>query len=161
MVFRTCIGFLHDKEDADDLTQEIFIQIYQSLAGFKGDAAVSTWIYRIAVNAALNKVRKAKKSHLLQRLEGIFGKGKGHEPTVSELSYESPENELIRAERREWIDKALNNLPEKQRIAIVLSKYDELSQREIAAIMELTEGAVEALIQRAKANLRKVLSAHR
>jgi len=62
MVFRTCMGFLHHKEDAEDLTQEVFIRAYQSLSRFKGDSAFSTWLYRIAVNASLNKVRKSSKN---------------------------------------------------------------------------------------------------
>jgi len=59
MVFRTCMGFLHHKDDADDLTQEVFIQAYQALPNFKGASSFSTWIYRIAVNASLNKVRES------------------------------------------------------------------------------------------------------
>jgi len=158
IVFRTCMGFLHNKEDADDLTQDIFIQTYQTLPAFKGDASFSTWIYRITVNASLNKLRKSSKHHLLQRLENIFGSDKSKEYSFPVSDTENPETILIHAERNEWMEKALNSLPEKQRTAIVLSKYDELSQREIAEIMETSEGAVEALIQRAKANLREKLS---
>jgi len=81
LVFRTCLGFLHNKDDADDLTQDIFIQAYQSLKGFKGEASFSTWIYRIAVNASLNKVRKPSGKIILQRLGSFFG-----ESTEKELS---------------------------------------------------------------------------
>jgi RNA polymerase sigma-70 factor (ECF subfamily) len=69
MIFRTCMGFLHNKDDADDLTQDIFIKSYQSLPGFKGEAAFSTWIYRIAVNASLNKKRKDARNPILQRFD--------------------------------------------------------------------------------------------
>jgi RNA polymerase sigma-70 factor (ECF subfamily) len=153
------MGFLHNKDDADDLTQEVFIQTYQTLPAFKGDASFSTWIYRISVNASLNKIRKSQKNQLLQRLESVFGGD-----TLKEYSFpipdtENPENILIQSEHREWVQRALNSLPENQRTAIVLSKYDDLPQKEIAAIMNLTEGAVEALLQRAKANLREKLSA--
>lgn len=158
MVFRTCMGFLHNKEDADDLTQDVFIQTYQTLTAFKGDASFSTWIYRIAVNASLNRMRKSSKNKFLQRLENVFSGDKGREYSFPISEMESPENILIHAERNEWVEKALTSLPEKQRIAIVLSKYDDLSQKEIAEIMETTEGAVEALIQRAKSNLREKLS---
>jgi len=160
MVFRTCMGFLHNKEDADDLTQDVFIQTYQTLTAFKGDASFSTWIYRIAVNASLNGVRKSSKNQFLQRLGNVFVSDKSREYSFPTSDLENPENILIHAERNEWVEKALNSLPEKQRIAIVLSKYDDLSQKEIAEIMETTEGAVEALIQRAKANLRDKLSSH-
>lgn len=161
MVFRTCMGFLHNKDDADDLTQEVFIQAYQTLQGFKGDASFSTWIYRIAVNASLNKIRKSSKNALFQRLETAFGSEKNKEYSFSIPDPENPENILILHEHREWVQKALNSLPENQRTAIVLSKYDELSQKEIAEIMNTTEGAIEALIQRAKANLREKLSSLR
>lgn len=158
MVFRTCMGFLHHKDDVDDLTQDVFIQAYQTLSAFKGDATFSTWIYRIAVNASLNKIRKSSKNLLIQRLETVFGSEKSKEYSFPAPDAESPENILILSEHREWVQKALNSLPENQRTAIVLSKYDDLPQKEIAEIMNTSEGAVEALIQRAKANLREKLS---
>lgn len=156
LVFRTCMGFLHKKDDAEDLTQEIFIQVYQSLSSFKGESSFSTWIYRVTVNASLNKVRKNSKNFLIQRLDVFLGSEKNKEFTIPDT--ENPENILITNEHKEWVQKALNSLPENQRTAIVLSKYDELSQKEIAEIMSTSEGAVEALMQRAKANLREKLS---
>lgn len=156
MVFRTCMGFLHNKEDADDLTQEVFMSAYQSLGKFKGDSSFSTWMYRIAVNASLNKVRKSSKHFFFQQLESVFSSDKKRDIPISEN--ENPEDILIRNEHREWVTKALNSLPESQRTAIVLSNYDDLPQKEIAEIMNTTEGAVEALLQRGKANLRKILS---
>ena len=160
MVFRTCLGFVHNKEDADDLTQEVFIQAYQSLHSFKGEASFSTWLYRIAVNASLNKVRRSSKFKLLQRFDSLFGSAKGTDTTHPDLQTEDPENILMRTEQREWVQKSLDSLPEKQRTAIVLSKYDELSQKEIAEIMNTSEGAVESLLQRAKTNLREKLLAN-
>jgi RNA polymerase sigma-70 factor (ECF subfamily) len=159
LVFRTCIGFLHDKDDADDLTQEVFIQTYQSLNSFKGDSAFSTWIYRIAVNASLNRVRKNSRIPILNRLESLFDNGKEKKISLNAYETEDPESILIKHEKSKWIQNALDTLPENQRTAIVLSKYDDLSQKEIAEIMKITEGAVEALIQRAKKNLRIKLSA--
>jgi RNA polymerase sigma-70 factor, ECF subfamily len=158
LVFRTCMGFLHDKDDADDLTQDIFIQTYQSLDSFKGAAAFSTWIYRIAVNASLNTVRKNSRNQVLKRLDSLFGSDKNKEISFPVFDTENPESILIRQEHSKWVQNALDSLPENQRIAIVLSKYDDLSQKEIAEIMKTTEGAVEALIQRAKTNLRAKLS---
>jgi RNA polymerase sigma-70 factor (ECF subfamily) len=152
------MGFLHNKEDADDLTQDVFIQTFQTLSGYRGDASFSTWIYRIAVNACLNKVRKSSKTNLFQRFGNMFTGEKSQEYSFPTTESENPENLLIDAEKNEWVERALNSLPEKQRTAIVLSKYDDLSQKEIAEIMETTEGAVEALIQRAKTNLREKLS---
>jgi RNA polymerase sigma-70 factor (ECF subfamily) len=161
MVFRTCMGFLHNKDDADDLTQDVFIQAFQSLRGFKREAAFSTWIYRIAVNASLNKVRKSSKNFILQRLDSIFPSEKGKEISLPVTDGENPENILIGHEHIEWVRKMLDSLPEKQRTAFVLSKYDDMSQKKIAEIMNTTEGAVEALMQRARKNLREKLLAYR
>jgi RNA polymerase sigma-70 factor, ECF subfamily len=159
MVFRTCIGFLHNKDDADDLTQDIFIQVFQSLQSFKGESAFSTWIYRIAVNASLNRVRKNSGNRVFNRFSSFFGSdNKEKEIPVPVFDKEDPESILIKREHSKWVQDALDSLPENQRTAIVLSKYDDLSQKEISEIMKKTEGAVEALIQRAKTNLRIRLS---
>ena len=158
MVFHTCMGFVHDKDDAEDLMQEVFVQTYQSLSSFKGDSAFSTWIYRIAVNASLNMVRKKSRNLILNRLDSLFVAEKGKEIYLPAYDSPDPESILIRHEKSKWLQNALDSLPENQRTAIVLSKYDDLSQKEIAAIMKISEGAVEALIQRAKANLRIKLS---
>lgn len=158
MVFRTCMGFVHNKEDADDLTQEVFIQAYRSLPDFKMESAFSTWLYRIALNASLNKVRKSTRTSFIQRLESFFGPESHETSQLTVKDTEDPEHLIIKQENSRWLQKALDSLPENQRTAIVLSKYDDLSQKEIAEIMNTTEGAVEALLQRAKKNLREKLS---
>lgn len=150
MVFRTCMGFLHHKEDAEDLTQEVFVQAFQSLATFKAESSFLTWLYRITVNASLNHLRKSAKWGFLQRMESKFESMEGS-------SADNPETMLLQDEQRKWVNAALDSLPEKQRTAIVLSKYDDLSQKEIAAVMNTSEGAVEALLQRAKASLKAKL----
>lgn len=158
MVFRTCMGFVHNKEDADDLTQEVFIQAYQSLPDFKMKSTFSTWLYRIAVNASLNKVRRSAGTSFFQRLESFFGSENQMAGQLTASDMDDPENIIIKQEHSLWLQKALDSLPENQRTAIVLSKYDDLSQKEIAEILNTTEGAVEALLQRAKKNLREKLS---
>ncbi|HBE42089.1 MAG TPA: hypothetical protein DDW27_12945 [Bacteroidales bacterium] len=158
MVFRTCMGFVHDRDDAEDLAQDVFIQAYQSLSRFKGESAFSTWLYRIGVNASLNKLRESPLKIMMQKFEKITGHKTEIESYPPVADTEDPENILIRQEHIEWIQRTLGSLPENQKTAIVLSKYDDLSQKEIAEIMNTTEGAVEALLQRAKKNLREKLS---
>ena len=158
MVFQTCIGFIHNKDDADDLTQDIFIQAYQALPRFKGDSAFSTWLFRIAVNASLNKVRKSPLKLILQSIENLTGNKNDKELIGSVSTGDDPESMLIRKEQIVRVRRVLDKLPENQRTAIILSKYDDLSQKEIAEIMNTTEGAAEALLQRAKKNLRDKLS---
>lgn len=154
MVFSTCMGFVHNKDDASDLTQEIFIQAFLSLKDFKGKSSFSTWLYRIAVNASLNRIKRP-----VRTWPGYHqGDNEDERTLISVADNDDPEKMLIQQEHKRWVQKALDSLPENQRVAIVLSKYDDLSQREIAEIMDTSEGAVEALLQRAKAGLRKKLS---
>jgi RNA polymerase sigma-70 factor (ECF subfamily) len=121
-------------------------------------SAFSTWLYRIAVNASLNRVRKSSGTSFLLRLESFFGSENQMAGQLTASDMEDPENIIIKQEHSLWLQKALDSLPENQRTAIVLSKYDDLSQKEIAEILNTTEGAVEALLQRAKKNLREKLS---
>ena len=160
LVFRTCMGFTRSSEDAEDLTQEVFISAYQQLRSFKGDSKLSTWLYRIAVNASLNHVRSSKKRSIFQRIEGLFARDKAEILPVALLFSDTPERQLIAVQEKEAIEQAIDLLPENQRVAFTLSKYDELPQSEIAAVMGISEGAVEQLLQRAKSNLRKKLVAY-
>jgi RNA polymerase sigma-70 factor (ECF subfamily) len=159
MVFRTCMGFVHNREDAEDLTQEVFLRAFQSLAGFKCKSSFPTWIYRIAVNASLNFKRKHSGISLFERLESLFSGEKSAEKNPVFSHPDDPEKILIEREHSLWLQKALDSLPANQRTAIILSKYEDLSQKEISEIMNLSVGAVEALLQRAKKNLRERLSA--
>lgn len=157
MIFRTCVGFVHNEDDANDLTQEVFVQAFLSIEKFRGESSFPTWLYRIAVNASLVRLRKNKTTSLFSRIDDLFQKSKSGVYEVSIPDIDDPETIIIREEHKEWVRIALDQLPENQKTAIVLSKYDELSQKEIAQIMQITEGAVEALLVRAKANLRKNL----
>jgi len=153
MVFRTAMGFVHSKEDAEDLTQEVFLKAYRSWNTFRGDAEISTWLYRITINLCLNHIEQQKRQNFLQvagdSLSDFF-----HRPSDEK----NPHQLLEEIELKKSIQTAIDALPDKQRITFVLSKYDDLSQQEIAAVMEITEGAVEQLLQRAKANLREKLN---
>ncbi len=157
-VFRTCMGFVHDKEDAEELTQDVFVSLYQNLDRFKGNSSFSTWVYRIAVNSSLNHLRKNRRLKFIQRLENIFGAEMRNERNSEMNLVEYPEKILLDNERNRQLYAAIDSLPKNQHIAFTLSKYEEMSQREISKVMGITEGAVEALLQRAKANLQKKLS---
>lgn len=153
MVFRTSMGFVHNKEDAEDLTQDIFIRAFQSLSSFQGNSEFSTWLYRITVNTSINHLNRIKNRGLLHFaediLQNIFNRASDDK---------NPEQQLEQSEHDNVIRKAIDALPEKQRTAFVLSKYDDLPQKEIAAIMQCSEGSVEQLLQRAKSSLQKKLS---
>jgi RNA polymerase sigma-70 factor, ECF subfamily len=147
-VFRTAMGLLHNKEDAEEITQDVFVKVYQSLSSFNGKAAFSTWLYRITVNTSLNYLQKKKRRRFWVGLSDILqvaSKDRSVEAIIAERS----ENELVR--------QALDALPEKQRLAFIFTKYEELPQKQVAEIMNISPGAVEQLLLRAKANLKKIL----
>lgn len=154
-VFHIAMGFVHEKEEAEDLTQEIFLNAWKSLYRFKGDSLFSTWLHRIAVNACLNHTRK-NKGNILTRISSFLGYESSFDANISSYE-ENPEDIMIKKEQNALLKEALDRLPENQHTAIVLSKYEALSQKQIAEILNITEGAVEALIQRAKKNLRENL----
>lgn len=156
MIFRVCIGFVHQKDDADDLCQDIFIKVFLALPKFNGKAVFSTWLYRIAINACLNFNRKNCKDAFLVH----YGELQEISEQTNRLLNEQDagaDQLLIEKENAQYVHQAIWGLPEKQRVAFVLRKYEELSQKEIAEIMKLSIGAVEQLLQRAKANLQKQL----
>lgn len=150
-VFSTCMGFVHHHEDAQDLAQEVFVKAFKGLPTFKGNASFSTWIYRIAVNSCLAHLRKQSRT----RFFPFLSMGVERPETVDN---NTPHQQAEINELQKQLKESIDSLPENQRIAFVLSKYDDMPQAEIATVMMLTEGAVESLLQRAKKNLRKKLT---
>ncbi len=150
-VINTCLGIVQNRHDAEDLTQDVFVEIFRSVANFRADSKLSTWIYRIAVNKSLNFVRKQKGRRWISSLED-FLKVKP-EPETSGFA----SSDVERSETGREIHQALSSLPENQRIAFTLNKYDELSYKEIAEVMNLSVPSVESLIHRAKQGLQKKL----
>ncbi len=142
------MGFVHQKEDAEDITQVVFIRAFQSLAGFAGRSSFSTWLYRIAIHTSLNELKRRKRRKLWSMAADMFQLPSGNRDPVQELSEKT---------ERDQIRKAIDRLPEKQRMAFILSRYEELPQREVAQIMEISEGAVEQLLLRARENLKKYI----
>lgn len=151
-VFHVAMGFVHLKEDAEDLTQEVFIKVYLSLSTFNHDSEFSTWLYRLTINTCINFVNRNRSKRFLQSIEEVWQSAFGQHDNEK-----TPLEKIEVSERNLLIKKAIDSLPDKQRSAFVLSKYEDLSQKEVAAIMNITEGAVEQLLQRAKNNLRKKL----
>lgn len=158
-VTRICLGFVSSTADAEDLTQEVFIEVYQSLNSFRGDAKLSTWLYRIAVNKSLNLVRKQKRDRFSRSIESFFSaKGDYNEPLeIIDKEDSRADSSIDRRENKAMLKKAISSLPENQRIAFILSKYKDLSYKEIAEVMSITVSSVESLLFRAKANLQKQL----
>lgn len=155
LVLRTVNGFLHNEEDAKDLAQEVFIELYQSIHKFRKKASLSTWVYRIAVNKSLNFIRDNKRKRFWENIENAFSTGKEEKNAL--VDPEKHTHAIESKERAEVLKKALDSLPGNQRIAFVLSKYDDLSNKKIAEVMDVSVPAVESLVHRAKQNLQKKL----
>lgn len=156
-VRNTCFRYVNNVEDADDIAQEVFIQVYESMDHFREDSQISTWVYRIAVNKSLDFLRSKKRKKRFGQLTSLF-KVVGEEEEIVEIpSYGTPQQELEDKERKEVLDWALSKLPDNQKTAIILSKYEGFSNKEITDIMNMSLSAVEALMHRAKKNLQKQL----
>jgi RNA polymerase sigma factor (sigma-70 family) len=156
-VINTCYGFLGTKEDAEDTAQEVFIEIFRSIADFRGDASLSTWIYRIAVTRSLDTVRARSRAKRMDHLKHLLGMGETmHEPKAPEE--QAPDIQLEEKERMDLLLCTIAKLPENQRVAITLARLEGFSYAEVAGIMETTVGSVESLLVRARKNLEKALS---
>lgn len=155
-VLNTCYRFVHVTETAEDLTQEVFIEVYRSIKNFRGESKLSTWIYRIAVTKSLDYLKAQKRKKRFAYLKSILGNDEMKEqlPTDEETN---PDTILENKNRIEVFMNALSTLPESQKVAFTLSKYDEFSYKEIAEILGTTIPSVESLIHRAKKNLKKKL----
>lgn len=145
-VYHVCYRFVNNHEDAADLTQDTFVRAWKALASFRGQARFSTWVHRIAVNVSLNKV-----SLKTPRGEAVDF------DTMADTRTPSPGQALAAAERQALVRQAVAALPPRQRAALILRTYHELSHQEVADIVGTSVGAVKANVFHALANLRKRL----
>lgn len=154
-VYNLSFNYVQNERDAEDLAQEVFIEVYHSIKKFNERSELGTWIYRITCNKALQLLRKnrtQKRWGLLYSLFGMEDKYAGH---YTEQFH--PGVSLENKERAQILYKHLNRLPNKQRTAFTLHKMEGKSYSEIAEIMKTTVSSVESLMHRAKMNLRKWL----
>jgi RNA polymerase sigma-70 factor, ECF subfamily len=145
-IYQVCYRFVGNHEDASDLSQETFVRAWRGLKNFKGQSALSTWLYRIAVNVSLNRVSSKKPD--AEPLEA---------DRFVDTATEDPRAGLLRGERAVAVRRAIAELPDKQRATLILRTYHELSHQEIADILGSSVGAVKANFFHALANLKKIL----
>lgn len=155
MVYNTTLGIVQNADDADDITQDVFIQVYQSVSSFKGESKFSTWLYRIVITKSLDHIKKKKRKKRFGFMQSLFGNNSDEEIHPEEFNH--PGVLMENKERAAELFKALEQLPDKQRIAFTLHRLEAQKHQDIALIMELSVTAVESLIARAKGNLRQLL----
>ncbi len=153
---------LRDREAAEDLAQETFMRIYRARNGYEPTAKFSTWLFRIANNLASNTRRskgRKKETPLNIRDSGPLGP-RPEEKLIAEKSGMMPTRQLARSEIQAVVQEALAELNERQRVAVLLHKFEGMSYADIGETMELTTAAVKSLLSRARENLRVKLEGY-
>ena len=155
MVYNTALGIIQNAEDAEDISQEVFVQVYESVNTFKGEAKFSTWLYRITVTKTMDHIRRKKRKKRFAFIQSIFG-------TNDEIAHEPPDFHhpgvaLDKKETAAELFKAIEQLPENQKIAFTLNKLEGLNYQQVSEIMNTTVPSIESLLHRAKNNLKKLL----
>jgi len=155
-VFNTALGLIAQEAEAEDISQEVFIQVYRSIQQFKGTARLSTWIYRITITKCLEHLRRKRTKKRFGFITNLFGEN--NQPIYEPGDFNHPGVLKEKKEDAAILFRLIAGLPENQQIAFVLNKVEELSYREIADVLNSSESAVDSLLQRAKQNLRKKIS---
>lgn len=156
-VFNLCFRMLANREEAEDLAQDVFITVFKSIDSFRGDSKLSTWIYRIASNLSKNRIKYLARRH--ERGKDEFDEAGGapanEAAMTSGAQLPRPDAQVEGVQLEGIMQKAIADLDEEHRILIVLRDIEELSYDEICEITELAEGTVKSRLHRARAALRK------
>jgi RNA polymerase sigma factor (sigma-70 family) len=155
-IYNIALNMLQNREDAEDITQEVFIEVWRSVAGFTEKSKLSTWICRIAVRKSLELIRSRNRQKRKGILLSIFGKEETY-PMSATSPFYHPGVKLENKERAAILFGALEKIPLPQKTAFTLHKTENLSYEEISEIMGVSVSSVESLMFRAKQNLRKLL----
>ena len=156
-VFSTCISFVPNREDAEDIAQDVFVEVFNSIKKFKGDSKLSTWIYKITTNKCLEFIRKKNTKKRFAFLQSITGNAIPIDKTDYFTEMNHPGILLENKELNATLFKAINNLPENQTVVFTLHKIDGKSYQEVAEIIGKSLSSVESIMFRAKKNLKKIL----
>lgn len=143
-VYNTALSYLQNTQDAEEVTQDVFVKIYKNAAKFQGNATVSTWVYRITINTSLNFIKRKKRFTL-------FSLGTKSKDLPD---FNHPGVIMEKKEDARLLFSTIKTLPENQQTAFILSFIEHLPRLEVADIMGISLKAVESLLQRAKKNLR-------
>ncbi len=154
-VVNVCFSYTNNLEDAEDVSQEVFIEVYRSFKNFKNESSLSTWIYRIASNKSIDYLRKQKR----------LKRGNGRISYLEDFSRQdfassagsNTDDPLIQEQRKELLYNAISKLKDKQKQAFVLTQIEGMSQQHTAEVMKTTVKSVESLVMRARNKLKQML----
>jgi len=158
-VYNLALHYVQNIEDAQEITQDVFLAVYQSLSSFQENASFSTWVYRITINKSLDFLKAKRRKRRFAFFSSLFFED------TNQLKYNPPEfnHPGVLLENKEALSqlfKQINELPDKQKTVLILHKIEQKSQAEVAEIMNTSIKAVESLMQRAKDNLSKKLNSN-
>jgi len=153
MVYNLCLNYLQNTHDAEEATQDVFVKVHEKRAGFQEQSTLKTWVYRITVNQCLDVLKAKKRQKRFGVFQRIFGEENTAELEVPDFNH--PGVQLEDKEALEALYRRIDALPDQQKTAIILKYLDDLPQKEIAEIMQLSVKAVESLLMRGKQNLGK------
>lgn len=156
LVYRVAIQITKNHEDANDVMQDTFLKVYESIHSFRKDAAFETWLYRIVVNHATNLVKRRER----RRESPLSGTSEMEiHPDLRRTAdlANNPHLNLEKKERQRWVTQAINSLPLKQRTVVILHEFEGLTHPEIASILNCSEGTVRSRLHYARHKLRDLL----
>ncbi len=156
-VFRTALAIVANTEEAEDVAQEVFVEVFQTTGRFRGEASLATWLYRLTTSRALKKERDRKRQKRFGFMTSLFSTRNDDKPDYDPPDFQTPGTLLETDEQSRQISRAVASLAESQRVAFTLHYQEELSYQEIAAVLQTSVSAVESLLFRARQTLRKKL----
>ncbi|MBX2846070.1 MAG: RNA polymerase sigma factor [Saprospiraceae bacterium] len=156
-VYNTAYSYVKNHEDAEEVTQDVFIAVLKGASSFRHQSSISTWVYRVTINKSLDFLKYRDRKKRKGNVVSIYSPETG-EVRIDMPSGSNPEQEMLQADKQKLILAAIDRLPENQKTATILVRIEGLSQKEAAEAMQTTVKSVESLLQRAKKNLKTILS---
>jgi RNA polymerase sigma-70 factor (ECF subfamily) len=157
-VYNIIRHFLGPSPDAEDLAQEVFLRVWRSAKTYEPTAKFTTYLYRITANLCLSSIRSRKREPVVSLEAAMKRKGTEHSLQLEDPKASRPESRITRTELADKVREVIAELPENQRMAVILRRYEECSYQEIAEAMGVTTGAVKSLLVRARENIRLKLA---
>lgn len=155
-VYNVALSYLQNENDAEEITQDVFIEVFSSSSKFKSNSSVKTWIYKIAVNKSIDRLRFLSRKKRFALFTNLFN-NESENPQNEISDFTHPGTEIEDKEKSNILFKAINRLNERQKTSFILTYIEDLTIKETGEIMNISPKAVESLLQRAKTSLRKEL----
>ena len=154
-VYNACLSLLQNPEEAEEVSQDVFIEVFKSISTFRGDSKLSTWLYRIATSKSLERIRKLKAKKRFAFLKSIGNSREDEE--LQPATFLHPGVQMEQKQHAEALFAAIKLLPDKQRVVFTLVKIEGLSYQQVVEVMAISLSSIESLMFRARKNLQKLL----